>query len=115
MLGKTKRIEHKIKGFIIEKNLHRTWKERLFHTLCLIIPIFSTFLGYYLSPVIYSLVKKSSGTTNAEALIVPETVKLFITLIFFLVPVIIIFVTSRNTNPIMKISVTSEQNKESEN
>ena len=97
MSKKTARIEHKIKGFIIERNLHRTWKERLFHTLCLIVPIISAFAGYFLCPVIF------------EKRPLSETVKFITTMVFFAIPAVIIFIASRGTNPIMKISVTDEK------
>lgn len=96
MSKKTARIEHKIKGFIIEKNLHRTWKERLFHTLCLLLPIASAFAGYFLCPLIF------------EKRPLPEAVKFVTSLVFFTIPAVIIFIISRDTNPIMKISVKSQ-------
>ena len=100
MFKKAKRIEHKIKGFIIEKNLHRTWKQRIGHTLCLIIPIISAFAGWYLAPSLYSKISEKQVT---------EGIKFIITLIFFAIPTLIIFVFSRDTNPIMKISVKSPE------
>ena len=100
MFKKAKRIEHKIKGFIIEKNLHRTWKQRIGHTLCLIIPIISAFAGWYLAPLLYSELSDKEIT---------ETVKFIFTLFFFAFPTLIIFIFSRDTNPIMKISVKSPE------
>ena len=100
MFKKTARIEHKIKGFIIEKNLHRTWKQRLGHTLCLLLPIAAAFAGWYLAPSLYSKISDREIT---------ETAKFIITLIFFAIPTLIIFVFSRDTNAIMKISVKSPE------
>ena len=100
MSKKTARIEHKIKGFIIERNLHRTWKERLFHTLCLLLPIASSFAGYFLCPLIF------------EKRPLPESIRFGTTIVFFALPSIIIFIASRDTNPIMKISVKDKKEEE---
>lgn len=100
MFKKAKRIEHKIKGFIIERNLHRTWKQRVGHTLCLIIPILSTFAGWYFAPELYGKISANEAT---------ETVKFISALIFFFIPTLVIFIFSRGTNPIMKISVKSQE------
>lgn len=100
MFKKAKRIEHKIKGFIIEKNLHRTWKQRIGHTLCLIIPIIAAFAGWYFAPSLYSKISDEKIT---------ESVKFIFSLFFFALPTLIIFIFSRGTNPIMKISVKSPE------
>ena len=100
MFKKAKRIEHKIKGFIIEKNLHRTWKQRIGHTLCLIIPIIMAFAGWYFAPELYKKISDREVTEGA---------KFTTSLIFFFVPTLIIFICSRDTNPIMKIIVKSPE------
>lgn len=97
-----------IKEFIIEKDLKRTWKQKILHTLCLIIPIISAFAGYYLSPFIFSVIFQGDGE-ELDVKQISETAKFLVTLIFFAIPSIIIFVKSRNTNPIMKIRVSSKE------
>lgn len=96
-----------IKEFIIEKDLKRTWRQKVFHTLCLIIPIISAFAGYFLSPFIYTAIFKQDGEL-LDARKIPEIAKFLITLIFFIIPSVVIFVKSRNTNPIMRIRVSSK-------
>lgn len=91
--------EH-IKEFIIEKDLRRTWKQKIFHTLCLLIPIAAAFTGNALSDKIMQCLKNAPAT---------EIQKFIITLVFFLIPSAVIFVKSRNTNPIMKIRVSSKK------
>ena len=96
-----------IKEFIIEKDLKRTWKQKIGHTLCLLIPIASAFAGYYLSPAITAFL---AGSELSDGYNPPEAAKFAITLVFFAVPSLIIFVKSRNTNPIMQIRVSSKEN-----
>ena len=95
-----------IKEFIIEKDLRRTWKQKIGHTLCLLIPIASAFAGYYLSPAITAFL---TGSKLEDGYNPQESTKFALTLVFFAIPSIILFVKSRNTNPIMKIRVSSKE------
>lgn len=95
-----------IKDFIIEKDLRRTWKQKIGHTLCLFIPIASAFAGFFLSPAIIAFL---TGSKLEDGYNPSEASKFAITLVFFAIPAIIIFLVSRGANPIMKIIVKDEK------
>lgn len=81
---------------IIEKDFHRTNLKRLIHTLCLIIPIGMAFAGYFLATPIWNLFFEKKTT---------ELFKFICSIVFFIIPAIIIFIVTRNENPIMKIKI----------
>ncbi len=77
---------------IVEK-FHRSWQKRLLHTLCLLLPVFSAFLGYFLSEPI--------GKVFFPEPTVPEIFKFIISLIFFAIPSLLIFIFTRKEEPVM--------------
>lgn len=91
--------------FIIEKQLQRTWIQRIEHTICLLFPIAGSFLGYFLSPVIY----KTVFSQKTDAVATPELFRFFTVVCFFLITSFIVFVKTRNTNPIIKIRVLNKK------
>lgn len=85
---------------IIEKNIHRTNLQRAAHTLCLILPIAAAFAGYFLSPFLWSRLNKNET---------PELFKFGISLLFFLIPTIVIFATTRKSDSIIKIRIITDK------
>ena len=67
--------------------------------LCLITPVVFAFLGYFLSPLIYSVLFN-------ENLLVSEIFKFICSLTFFAISSLVIYLKSRNTNPYIKIRVS---------
>lgn len=82
---------------IVEKNFHRSTKQRILHILCLFIPIAAAFSGYYLATPLWSLFSQSTT--------VPEYFKFISSLVIFAIPTILIFILTRKENPIMRISI----------
>jgi len=95
-------VPKSIEDIIVERNIRRTWLQRIFHTLCLLLPICFCFAGYYLSPFIFNLF-------NSEKESIPESFKFVIVLIFFIVACMGVFFKTRNTNPIIKIRVLTKR------
>ena len=86
----------------IERNLRRTTTQRILHTLCLLLPVGSAFLGYFAAPYLYKHFYQSQPS---------ELFKFFCSLGFFIVPSVIIFIMTRKTDPVMKIEVTDNKQK----
>lgn len=82
----------------IEKNIHRSNFQRLLHTLCLLIPIASAFLGFYCSEPLWQIIKKTEP---------PELFKFILSLVFFAIPSILIFILTRKSNSIIKIKISN--------
>ena len=70
--------------------------------ICLILPVIFAFLGYFVSPFIWSLLNKSGNA--------PEYFKLICSLVLFIFPASVIFVETRKLNPIIKITITNKNN-----
>lgn len=71
------------------------------HILCLILPVAFAFGGYFLSPVLWTLLNKTG--------IIPEYFKFICAIISFLLPSIFIFIETRKLNPIIKITITEKK------
>lgn len=84
----------------------KTIKQKIIHLLCFLLPVVSAFAGCFISPFIWSLFSEKNT---------PEWFKFIITLIFFAIPVVIIFVKTRNANPVMKIRVLDKNSEEDKN
>ena len=74
---------------IVEKNVHRTNAQRIKDTLCLFFPIAAAFAG--------CLITKTA----------PELVRFGAAAILFIISSGIVFIKTRNINPIMKIGIFS--------
>ncbi|MCR5284489.1 MAG: hypothetical protein K6D95_02725 [Treponema sp.] len=94
----TEEITEENKGLIVvKKDFHRSSRQRILHTIYLILPIIMAFLGYYSSTPLWELLKKEKA--------VPEVFKFFCTAALFLITSIIIFIITRKSNPVMKITL----------
>lgn len=65
--------------------------------LCLLLPIGFAFAGYFLAPSIWNLFNKETEIT--------ECFHFVCAIIFFIVPVVIIFISTRKLNPMIKITL----------
>lgn len=83
----------------------KTIKQRIINLICFVTPVITAFAGCLLSPIIWSIFSKKE---------VPEFFKFGCSIVFFVIPVVIIFVKTRNANPIMKIRVLDEKSDDSE-
>lgn len=83
--------------FIVKKEFHRTNLKRLLHTLCLLFPVAMAFAGWYVSAPLWTLLTKKTAA--------PELFKFGCTAVLFLLASLIIFIATRNANPVMKISL----------
>lgn len=88
------------KQFKIEEDYHRSPKQRVLHIICFVLPILFAFIGFFISTPIWKLF-----TQNAA----PELFKFLVSVFMFAVPIIIIFVKTRNTNPTMRIRVSDKE------
>lgn len=79
---------------IVEKFAQRSLSEIIIHILCLLLPIAAAFTGYFLSDFIWNIFSQKKTT---------ELFKFLCSIVFFLIPTIIIFIKTRNANPIMKM------------
>lgn len=86
---------------VIEESFHRTWLKRLLHTLCLLLPIAAAFTAYFVSDFVGSKIFKLSD--------ISENFKFFLTLGFFLLTSLIIFIATRGENPVMTIRIFSNK------
>ena len=71
------------------------------HILCLLLPVIFAFGGYFLSPVLWTLLNKTG--------LIPECFKFICAIISFLLPSIFIFIETRKLNPIIKITITEKK------
>ncbi len=90
------KIFQELKNLKFEEDYHRSPLQRLLHIFCFIAPILGAFAGFFIANPLWQLLKKENA---------PEVFKFLISLLGFLIPLIIIFVKTRNTNPLMKIRV----------
>ena len=88
---------------IIEKNIHRTYRQTIKDTLCLFFPIASAFAGCFLTNPIWNLFVKNKTA--------PELLKFGAALLFFAVSSSIVFILTRKINPIMKIGIFGGKDK----
>ena len=88
---------------IIEKNIHRTYRQIIKDTLCLFFPIASAFAGCFLTDPIWNLFVKNKTA--------PELLKFGAALLFFAVSSSIVFILTRKINPIMKIGIFGGKDK----
>lgn len=82
---------------ITEKDYKRNIRQKITHTLCLILPIGGAFLGYFLADPFWKLFSKDSS--------IPELWKFLCSILLFSIICILVYVKTRNTNPIIKIRV----------
>lgn len=87
------------KEFKIEEDYHRSPKQRFMHIICFILPIIFTFTGFFCSSFIWNLI------STEEA---PEIFKFLVCIIIFSATNLFMFVKTRNTNPTMRIRVSSK-------
>lgn len=83
----------------IENNSKSSFFENLIHFFCLIFPVAFTFLGFFLSEWIWTVLLKQENLPT-------EVVKFIISVIFFAVSSLIVFVTTRNTKYMIKLRVS---------
>lgn len=83
----------------IENNSKNSFFENLIHIFCLIFPVAFTFLGFFLSEWIWTVLLKQENLPT-------EVVKFIISVIFFAVSSLIVFVTTRNTKYMIKLRVS---------
>ena len=83
----------------IENNSKSSFFEILIHIFCLIFPVAFTFLGFFLSEWIWTVLLKQENLPT-------EVVKFIISVIFFAVSSLIVFVTTRNTKYMIKLRVS---------
>lgn len=83
----------------IENNSKSSFFENLIHIFCLIFPVAFTFLGFFLSEWIWTVILKQENLPT-------EVVKFIISVIFFAVSSLIVFVTTRNTKYMIKLRVS---------
>lgn len=100
---RTRKINRKefFNNFKIEEDYHRSPKQRALHIICFILPILFAFLGFFISNYIWNLFYDTET---------PELFKFAISIVMFLIPCVIIFVKTRNTNPTMRIRVSDKTN-----
>ena len=84
---------------IVEKNVHRTNAQRIKDTLCLFFPIAAAFAGCLLAKPVWKFFIPEKTA--------PELLEFGAALILFLISSGIVFLTTRNINPIMKIGIFS--------
>lgn len=84
---------------IVEKNISRTNSQRILDTLCLIIPIAAAFAGCFFTEPVFN-----KFFPNKTA---PELLKFGAAVIMFAITAGIVFIKTRNINPIMKIGIFS--------
>lgn len=87
------------KQFKIEEDYHRSPKQRALHIICFVTPVITAFLGYFLSYPVWNHFSQKE---------IPEIFKFAFSVVFFAIPIVIIFVKTRNTNPTMRIRVSDK-------
>lgn len=95
--GAEKTVSKETEPLIIEKNFHRSNKQRILHILCLFIPIGAAFGGYFIATPLWSLLSQETP--------VPEYFKFISSIVVFAIPTILIFILTRKENPIMKMGI----------
>ncbi|MBO5117871.1 MAG: hypothetical protein J6C25_10235 [Treponema sp.] len=95
-MKQTKKNDDLIK---IENHSKSSVFENLIHIFCLIFPVVFTFLGFFLSDWIWTVLFKQENLPT-------EVVKFLISIAFFAVSSLIVFVTTRNTKYMIKLRVS---------
>lgn len=85
---------------IVEKKIHRTNLQRIAHTFCLLLPIFSAFLGYYIAPHVYKLFSTEKSI---------DFFSFIVSLFLFIFSSAIVFIFTRSTNPIINIKIKKNE------
>lgn len=73
----------------------KTVAEKVLHIICLLIPIISSFCGYFISTPLWMAISK----TEAQS----ELFSFFIVILFFSIPSLFIFFRTREIDSIIKI------------
>lgn len=89
---------------IVEKNRLYSFAQGVLHIVCLVVPVATAFAGYFCSSLLWKIFNTDK--------ICPEWFKFIISLVFFAIFAAIIFVKSRNTNPVIRIRVSEKEKSE---
>ncbi len=89
---------------IIEKNIYRTHRQRIKDTLCLFFPIAAAFAGCLLTDPVWNIFVKNKTA--------PELLKFGAAVVSFAISSGIVFILTRKINPIMKIGIFNDKDKE---
>lgn len=68
--------------------------------LCLVLPIAAAFAGYFLSPYIWNIFSQKKTT---------ELFRFICSIVFFIIPALIIFISTRKSNSIITFPDAHEQ------
>lgn len=90
----------------VTEQFNRSWPKRILHTLCLFLPLAAAFVGYFASFPLWTFFGKEGTVT--------ETFKFFVSLIFFLLPTLIIFIITRKENPVMIIKIKAKKDSQNQ-
>lgn len=90
---------NKEKEVILENDNKFSAIQCIINILCLITPVAFAFLGFFVSPWIYAFFSKTESQPS-------ELFKFIVSLVFFAISALIIFLKTRNTNPYIKIRVS---------
>lgn len=77
--------------------------EKVLHIICLLIPIITSFLGYFISIPLWKLISKQESQSNIFSF--------FVVIVFFSIPSIVIFIRTRNIDS-MIIDINSHKLKQ---
>ncbi len=86
-------------NFLVENKFNKSIIQNIIHILCLILPIAFTFLGYFVSDFIWKFILQNQNEAT-------EIFKFGVSICFFCVSGLIVFVTTRNTEHIINIRVS---------
>ena len=89
---------------IIEKNIYRTHRQRIKDTMCLFFPIAAAFAGCLLTDPVWNIFVKNKTA--------PELLKFGAAVVSFAISSGIFFILPRKINPIMKIGIFNDKDKE---
>ena len=89
---------------IIEKNIYRTHRQRIKDTLCLFFPIAAAFAGCLLTDPVWNIFVKNKTA--------PELLNFAPAELSFAISSGIVFILTRKINPIMKIGIFNDKDKE---
>ena len=89
---------------IIEKNIYRTHRQIIKDTLCLFFPIASAFTGCLLTDPVWNILVKNKTA--------PELLKFGAAVVSFAISSGIVFILTRKINPIIKIGIFNDKDKE---
>jgi len=86
-------------NFLVENKFNKSIAKNIIHILCLILPVAFTFLGYFVSDFIWNNILQNQNEPT-------EIFKFIVSICFFCVSSLIVFVTTRNTEHIINIRVS---------